>query len=980
MILKLYIKNLIKCFILILQITIGAGRKQFNIGAIFESENDEFDVAFRDAVDRTNTLERSIELIPIVKYADQEDTFSIEQKVCELISEDVIAIFGPSNADASDIVSSICHSLEIPHILFTYKIRNPIDFREFYSMTINIHPDESALGRAYSAIVTSFSWRRYCIVYERHLDFIHLQDVLGLPNTEESRITFRELQYDDSQQYLPFLKDLKYNQEMTLVVNIANENIIPFLKQAQEMDMVGEYQSFFLMPLDAHTLDFEELITVSANITTMRIIDPTDFSVKSVLHDIEQRERSRGNYFKTSDGNVKTNMLLVYDAVWVFARGLAESGLVEDMEPPTGRCDDPTPWPFGRNITDSIKNRKEEGSTGRIDITEHGKRVFFTTQILELTEDGFAAFATWNPLSGVENIGVEESAKRKEGKLASKIFIVSSRIGKPFLFDLGKDNSSLTGNARYEGYSMDLIDEISQIVGFKYEFVLSPDGKYGAFDKSTGKWNGIVGQVMEGKADMGICDLTMTSARRTVVDFTPPFMTLGISILYIKADPVPPDLFSFRLPFSADVWKYTSAAYLGISLMVFVTARIAPDEWENPSPQNPEPEELENIWTIKNTVWLAMGSIMGQGCDLLPKSASTRILTGMWWFFALMMLNSYTANLAAFLTNSQIDTSIKNVEDLAKQTEIKYGAVAGGSTQGFFKNSDDALYQKMWSFMDAEDPSVWTETNDLGVERIKKSKRKYAFFMESTTLEYIAERDCNLYQVGKWLDYKTYGIAMPFNSPWRKQISEAMLKLGETGKLVELKRRWWKEKYGGGECPAEAGGGDSLELRMGNVGGVFLALGIGLIAAFIIGFIEYFYSVQSVALEQKISMSQAFIDETMFALKFWETKKPVRTPKSESKTTSSKHSNSSSDSIVSNRSKSSSRSSSKSDGNYDKIEKISENLSKSTKEDDETDTKKDSKSSKKSKSNNSIKNFFSVLKIRISKDKSMSIGSRKSKN
>lgn len=49
------------------------------------------------------------------------------------------------------------------------------------------------------------------------------------------------------------------------------------------------------------------------------------------------------------------------------------------------------------------------------------------------------------------------------------------------------------------------------------------------------------------------------------------------------------------------------------------------------------------------------------------------------------MCSSYTANLAAFLTNAAMDDSIKSAEDLAGQTKIKYGTVEGGSTYSFFK-------------------------------------------------------------------------------------------------------------------------------------------------------------------------------------------------------------------------------------------------------------------------------------------------------
>jgi glutamate receptor, ionotropic, invertebrate len=137
----------------------------------------------------------------------------------------------------------------------------------------------------------------------------------------------------------------------------------------------------------------------------------------------------------------------------------------------------------------------------------------------------------------------------------------------------------------------------------------------------------------------------------------------------------------------------------------------------------------------------------------------------MWWFFALIMLASYTANLAAFLTMERMDASIESAEDLAKQSKIKYGAVKGGSTLGFFKNSNFSTYQRMWAAMESARPSVFTSSNKEGVDRVSKSKRTYAFLMESTAIEYNAQRNCNLTQIGGLLDSKGYGIAMPV-SEW----------------------------------------------------------------------------------------------------------------------------------------------------------------------------------------------------------------------
>ncbi|VVD05445.1 unnamed protein product [Leptidea sinapis] len=106
-------------------------------------------------------------------------------------------------------------------------------------------------------------------------------------------------------------------------------------------------------------------------------------------------------------------------------------------------------------------------------------------------------------------------------------------------------------------------------------------------------------------------------------------------------------------------------------------------------PQNciDEPPVLENQFTLLNSLWFTIGSLMQQGSDIAPKAVSTRMVAGMWWFFTLIMISSYTANLAAFLTVERMYSPIESAEDLAKQTKIKYSALRGGSTAAFFRAS-----------------------------------------------------------------------------------------------------------------------------------------------------------------------------------------------------------------------------------------------------------------------------------------------------
>ncbi|XP_031331870.1 glutamate receptor ionotropic, kainate 2-like [Photinus pyralis] len=262
----------------------------------------------------------------------------------------------------------------------------------------------------------------------------------------------------------------------------------------------------------------------------------------------------------------------------------------------------------------------------------------------------------------------------------------------------------------------------------------------------------------------------------------------------------------------------------------------------------------------------------------MRRAVSTRMVAGMWWFFTLIMISSYTANLAAFLTVERMDSPIESAEDLAKQTKIKYGALKGGSTASFFRESNFTTYERMWSFMETTRPSVFTSTNNEGVERVLKGKGNYAYLMESTTIEYVIERKCELTRIGGLLDSKGYGIAMPPNSPFRTAISGAILKLQEEGTLLMLKTRWWKEKRGGGACNDETTKTSSTANALGlaNIGGVFVVLMGGMGIACVIAVCEFVWKSRKVAVEERSSLCAEMASELRFALRCHGSSKPLR--------------------------------------------------------------------------------------------------------
>ena len=119
------------------------------------------------------------------------------------------------------------------------------------------------------------------------------------------------------------------------------------------------------------------------------------------------------------------------------------------------------------------------------------------------------------------------------------------------------------------------------------------------------------------QADLAIAPLTISSMRERVIDFSKPFMSLGISIMIKKPEKQKPGVFSFMDPLSYEIWMCIIFAYLGVSIVLFLVSRFSPYEWQIEDSVNGP--TFTNDFTILNSLWFSLGAFMQQGCDISPR-------------------------------------------------------------------------------------------------------------------------------------------------------------------------------------------------------------------------------------------------------------------------------------------------------------------------------------------------------------------------
>jgi len=390
---------------------------------------------------------------------------------------------------------------------------------------------------------------------------------------------------------------------------------------------------------------------------------------------------------------------------------------------------------------------------------------------------------------------------------------ITTVLREPFLFDL----VDLDDNVKRVGYIKDLIEAMRLRVPFNYEFYLAPGGNYGAPDEN-GTWNGMVGEVLYGRADMAAADLTINAPRTALLSFSQPFMNVDLGVVYKKPS-VQMDTLAFMLPFSKEVWAVIAGSLIASSSCLYVFGLY-----------NSRDDPLASVTAC---LYFGLACLFAQGPETYPRSMASRVTAISWWFFSLMMLTLYTASLTSMLTVNRATLPIDSIEDLLNYEAFHYGIEPGGSTQYAFQNSKYAPFQMMWAEMTKRKDTAFYKGVD-GVQRVR-DRDDYAFIRESPYLEYdITFAPCDLELVFSSSSPKSgagYGFAFPKDHPLARNFSVEVLRMFSDGTLADIHTKWFKTRSQCSEEKKLASFVDTIDFS--EIQGVFFTFLGGIALSFV---------------------------------------------------------------------------------------------------------------------------------------------------
>ncbi|KAH9509951.1 Glutamate receptor 2 [Bulinus truncatus] len=524
------------------------------------------------------------------------------------------------------------------------------------------------------------------------------------------------------------------NEEKFIVIDVTNRTALSSLiRQIAEVGMNREGYNYLLASLDALTLDLSQLRHGGATVYSFQVVDFDNSQAKSLQ--LTWKSLEPQIWPGAGTDMITSEVALSMDAVELIKRSITaltdskkdvfqftfRRGNVYNINSTIGlKCGSQPiqPWMHGDDLYNALMKVNFEGVTGNIQFDRNGRRYNYSINI----------------------IAVSAGSKPKKP---------------PFLMlrsQLETDGLPPLDNNRFEGYTKDLADEISDHLHIQYVLKVVENGECGK-NLGNGSWTGMIGRLIDRTADLAIGPMTISLEREKVVDFSMSFMKSGISALLHQPAKVKPNMFSFMEPFSLSLWLSILLACIGVSLVLFIVHCLQAD-----------PLEADKVEaTLKNSFWFILSSLLSQGSDIFLSSPASRILGGTWWFFVLILLSSYTANLAAFLTIDRIQRPIKSLEDLLAQNEISYGTIENGFPREFFEvvHSTNILgYKQLWETMSESYQKVMVNSVEEGLQRIQTARGKYALLLESSFAEYYKNRKpCNTIEIMSSFNHKGFGIA-----------------------------------------------------------------------------------------------------------------------------------------------------------------------------------------------------------------------------
>ena len=332
------------------------------------------------------------------------------------------------------------------------------------------------------------------------------------------------------------------------------------------------------------------------------------------------------------------------------------------------------------------------------------------------------------------------------------------------------------------GFVSDLLIMLREDMHVDLHLYEIKDNRYGDFE--NGSWNGLIGDVISGKADIGADFLMISKSRLGAVDFTESFHNGRIAITsVVQVSSLP--ILNVEA-FSAIPTKL----WLLILGITFVTSAII--YWSERCVSFNSHDHEKHCWV--ETFTYAMGLLLQRDiAGSLPNNLGSRTTSISLAFALMIIMSTYTALLTSRNISNEKKLPISGFGDPKVQeatSAFTFGTLKNSYYSDFFENNENSTWRNVGMFM-----RPYNVDSTSGGFKALANGILDAFITSEGAIRY--QRKSNNYcdvDIAGVLSRVYYGFALPKDSSWTETINHFIRKYKENGKLSYIESKYFASK------------------------------------------------------------------------------------------------------------------------------------------------------------------------------------------
>lgn len=324
---------------------------------------------------------------------------------------------------------------------------------------------------------------------------------------------------------------------------------------------------------------------------------------------------------------------------------------------------------------------------------------------------------------------------------------VSTVTRVPFSFE---ENSSDTG------FSIDLWRSVANDIGRDFKLV-----RHDSFGD-------MLQAVKTRSSDAAIANISITSQRELVLDFSHPIFASGLRTMIPRQSGS-----NFTTLWALASWDLFFAVVVAFGLLL--VGGMLMWRFEHGKQEYFDKPASQSVFPA---FWWALNLVVNGGFEeRMPRSFMGRIFGVLLVISSLFIVSIFVAKITAAMTVSAIESSVSSVNDLYGK---RVGTVSGSTAE---------------TFLDSRDIRAEGFANFMEVIAAFEAKELDAVVFDSPILAYyVANEGSKIAELaGPTFQHESYGIALPISSELVEPINQSLLKLRENGTYAKLYRKWFGE-------------------------------------------------------------------------------------------------------------------------------------------------------------------------------------------